>query len=182
MVCVIRYAVLPSKDIINLCGPENDPQGWTPEIIQARKQKTQERISRGATRRFFGSLESSILREGIRNPIIVTAGLFSMEYMKVDKHLNYVQYAIRIPPEKIHNIRKLITCERLGGSRLYIAQKFDLKIPCIINDFIGLLPEAQVLNNQEEILDCFTDKPQSIVLNHKGFLANGLPHVHMEKV
>lgn len=181
MVCVIRYAVLPSQDIINLCGPENDPHGWIPELIEARKQKTIERLSRGATKKFFNELEASILDEGFRNPIIVTAGLFSTQYMRIDKQLNYIQFAIRIPPERIHNIRTLITCERLGGSRLYIAQKHGLKIPCIVNDFIGLLPEAQALNNQDEILGCFKDKPTSKILNQKGFLAGGLPHAHMRK-
>lgn len=180
MSCIIKYSILDAHQIINLCGPEHDPVGWTPELIQTRKQKTNERLNRAGVKKFFQNLEQSILQEGFRNPIIVTAGLFSREYMKVDRHLNYIHYVTRIPPEQIHNIKRLITCERLGGSRLYIAQKYNMKIPCIINDFIGLVSDGQVLSNQQEILDCFIDKPSNILLNQKGFMAGGLPHIHME--
>ncbi len=99
---------------------------------------------------FFIKLELSILKEGFRNPI-----------------------AIKATNEKVSNIY-------LGGSRLMIAQKHNLDIPCIICDFDNVFPEAKVLNTIEEIRSYFTDQPVKLLFNHRGIKIGGCEHVHLK--
>jgi len=178
----IRYAVLKSNDITNLCGPECNPFGWTPEIIEERKQTTYKRIHHNpSTRIFFERLEKSILTYGFRNPILVTAGFFSKAHKKAEPLLDYDYFLKRIPPEKLDSLEKLVVAEKVGGSRLWIAQKHDIEVPCIINDFVGLFPKTKILKTAEQIAECFTDVPGKIILDQTGAVISQLPHVHMDK-
>jgi hypothetical protein len=75
----------------------------------------------------YSRLESSILREGFRNPLIVTCGR------------PVRRKGTCVPPE----FRSLTTESPLflegvtGGSRLWVAQKYNIPVPCLINDFVG---------------------------------------------
>lgn len=172
----IRFLVLPSNRIINLCGPESAPYGWTPNKIAKRKKKTEERIARN---RHYAKLEESILKEGFRNPILITSGLFSEIYRKIDFNLNYNRLQKRVRPELLQNPEQLITCERNGGSRLYLAHKYNLDIPCIINDFTDQFPEAYEIKNIEKALTFYSDQP-IISIAKEGLFVNAMQHVHMQ--
>ena len=52
-----------------------------------------------------------------------------------------------------------------GGSRLWVAQKYNLVFPCVIADFDDIFPDAfEILGGPTEILKYYTDKPKSIRL------------------
>ena len=177
MIPRVKYKVLPAKSIVNLCGPECDPIGWTPEIIEQRKQKTIKRLQRANTKVFFQKLEESILKEGFRNPIVVATGVLSEAYKEFEPQLNYSQLSRRLPPDV--NPLKAIICHEYGGSRLWIAQKHNLDIPCIVNDFADLI-DGQQLGDDAAILAHFQDKPNRIVWHEHKVTIGQLPHVHMD--
>ena len=82
---------------------------------------------------WFIQLEESIKQEGIRNPIIT-----------------FTKY-------RTGELRVLV-----GGSRLYIAQKLEILIPCIISDQKNFFPNARQLKSKDEIISCFKDPPRHI--------------------
>jgi len=82
---------------------------------------------------WFTRLEKSIKQEGILNPINT-----------------FTKY-------RTGELRVLI-----GGSRLYIAQKLDILIPCIISDQKNFFPNARQLKSKDEIISCFKDPPRHI--------------------
>lgn len=178
------FKVLRARSIINLCGPERLPAGWTPAIIKKRRQQTLEYIERMDQKNgFYRNLEKSILDEGVRNPILTTAGFFSPAYMEVDpKPANTKNLKARVHPDLKNRMPEQIVCHMYGGSRLYMAQKHNLEIPCIINDFVGLLDGMPELKSIEDVLQYFMDNPEHISQDERlGISFSALPKVHMEK-
>lgn len=158
----LKYAVINSKEIINLCGPEyNDP---SPAFFINSPTEIEKAIRRNINLRskFYTDLELSIKHVGIRNPILVTGGTPKF------KHESLI-------PEKYMN-KNALWCEIQGGSRLYFAQKHDLFIPCIVSDFNNILDDGFVLNNEEEILSIFVDKPKVIKLTKRGLKLSPPPN------
>ncbi len=129
---VVKYAVLPSNKIENELEPNIERINWMNE-----------------REGFFIKLEGSIIREGFRNPIVITA------------------------------TSKTVT-NRYGGSRLMIAQRHYLDVPCIIADFDNIFPEAKVLNNIEEIRGYFIDQPRKILFKPYGINMSGCEHIHLK--
>ncbi|NJO61612.1 MAG: hypothetical protein HC836_26200 [Richelia sp. RM2_1_2] len=81
---------------------------------------------------FYDELEKSILEQGFINPIMVNAGFcptISKRYL---------------PKHMVENKNEILVCCKWGGSRLYIAQKHQLDIPCLISDFIGKFVEPEL--------------------------------------
>lgn len=66
-----------------------------------------------------------------------------------------------------------------GGSRLMFAQKYDLKIPCIISDYDDIFPNAKILRGVPEIGKYFLDKPQKILFKPNGIRVSVLTHYHL---
>lgn len=99
---------------------------------------------------YFTKLEESILREGFRNPINV--------WIKDNGDLTSWYY---------------------GGSRLMIAKKHNLSIPCIISDHINKFPNAKILNNEKEIRSMFKDRPITVIFEEKGMNISGCEAVHL---
>jgi len=131
---VMKYDVLPSRTINNTLEP------------------TQERIKQlEKLQKFFTKLEISILGEGFRNPIVISAK------SKSDVALRY------------------------GGSRLMIAQKHNLDIPCIIVDFDNVFPNSKVLNNVAQVYKCFKDRPKKIIPKPYGLNISGCQHIHLKE-
>ena len=130
---VVKYAILPSNQIENDLRPNDDRINLLNE-----------------TQEFFIKLEGSIIREGFRNPIVVTA-----------------------TRKKISN--------RYGGSRLMIAQKHYLEIPCIIADFDNVFPDAKVLNGIDQIRSYFIDQPRKIIFKPYGINMSGCEHIHLKE-
>lgn len=75
----------------------------------------------------YDKLEQSVLSEGFRNPVIITCGYPQKRKME------------HLPPElRSKNPSELFLLEGVtGGSRLWVAQKYNIPVPCIINDFTG---------------------------------------------
>ncbi|MFA5489580.1 MAG: hypothetical protein WC284_10220 [Candidimonas sp.] len=148
----VKYAILPSRKIYNHCGPHD----WTNHT--QRGDKYIKRWNRACN--FYKRLEESVLQEGFRNPIVVSNGGIPKRLLS------------RIPSE-FHNG---LVCHTLGGSRLWVAQKHDMEIPCIINDFIG--------NEFWEIIDdptiYFSDAFKTITYTEWGIRLSNPPYVHLE--
>ena len=168
---VARHVTIPSKLIYNLCGPESaGPPGWTDSRIQKRKDAAERYIAtQNRKNGFYEKLEESVLREGFRNPILVTAG------WALEKHI------VRLPEEMRENHKKILVCDRHGGSRLWVAQKHNMDIPCIVSDFNDIFPNEKILKTQEEIQKHFMDTPQKIKLNPNGISVSHLPQIHLEE-
>lgn len=84
------------------------------------------------TRKFFIDLEGSILQDGFEKPIIV------LDLKQVKDHPRYATYKVlgkEIYLKKEYlpkNYKNILVCIEQGGSRLWVAQKHSLNIPCVI--------------------------------------------------
>ena len=76
--------------------------------------------------------------------------------------------------------KNVIICDRHGGSRLWIAQKYDLDIPCMVSDFCNMFPEYKSLK-EEELLDYYKDKPDCVIMNPSGIDVSVVPQIHLYK-
>lgn len=103
----------------------------------------------------YEKLEKSILEHGIRDPLIITCGW-------PVKKKNY-----NMPPEikEIQPYKRFLLEGTTGGSRLWVAQKHNMQVPCIINDFSKSKPRGKRLYTQEEIISLFKDKPMALTYN-----------------
>lgn len=73
----------------------------------------------------YTKLEKSILDKGILDPLIVTCG------WPIKKHTkNLPQEVLKLPPSQ-----RFLLEGTTGGSRLWVAQKHNIPVPCIINDY-----------------------------------------------
>jgi hypothetical protein len=99
----------------------------------------------------YTKLEKSVLEEGFRNPLIVTLGY----PVRKSKSL--------LPPElKAADPASLFVLEgTTGGSRLWVAQKHNMLIPCLVNDFTGTLTGAE-LTSVPEVVKHYKDIPKEI--------------------
>lgn len=162
----VHHNVIDPKDIINLCDPEYLylPKDWNQkEELIKRKHKQQKYIELfNKEIGFYDKLEKSILQEGFRNPILVTSN--NRPTFRLVKE---------IPP----NETGTLFCELLGGSRLMIAKKHQIPIPCIISDFLKKY-QTPILTI-DEILYFFKDKPQKIVLTTQGVRCGPSKHMHL---
>ena len=142
----LRYGILKSKNIFNECGPHSGGKpGWDDEAIESRRVVAQRKID-GLNERtnFYNNLEKSILKEGFRNPIIVNAGWCP----KIrDRGFND-----RLPLDMQEDNSKILACNTNGGSRLWVAQRNDLDIPCIIVDYINRFEDFPILETRDDIL------------------------------
>ena len=148
----VRYAILNSSDIINLVQPPNE------KYIEIKNK---------CYNNFYINLEESILEHGVKNPILVTAGIKGSPLTVRNKH--------KIPNNI--ELNDIIVCDRLGGSRLWVAQKHNLKIPCIISDFINKFFDKEKLETFEQIYGKFTNRPAKIDADKCGLHVYGLPNV-----
>lgn len=129
----------------------------------------------------YDRLEASIRKEGIRNPIMLTAGRLERRRMS------------ELPPDV--DVSRAIVSEYLGGSRLWVARKLGLWfVPVIVNDHVGLFLSRRFLDNatvgevasltviasREELLARFADRPEVVRFNPGvGAYVNALPYVHI---
>jgi len=128
-------------------------EDWTPEGRAAREKIVKEfEEGMNAICGHYSKLEESILAEGFRNPIIITNGL------PVRKKLKH------IPPElrKVHSSKWLLMEGFTGGSRLWVAQKHNIPVPCMINDFSnkGMYPIK--ISSIDQALLYYKDQPKTL--------------------
>ena len=175
--CKIRYAVLDSNIIFNECGPHSaGPRGWSPKNIEKRNIAAERWINTMNRKNgFYDKLEESILKEGCRNPILIVAGWCRKNKLS------------HLPIEMQENHKKILWCGTNGGSRLWVAQKHNFPIPCIISDFVDRFPEAFTFKTdnvdakdiEEEMMAYYKDKPKKIAVNMYGVAVSDIPQVHL---
>jgi hypothetical protein len=77
------------------------------------------------------------------------------------------------------------TFSRVGTSRLWLAKKHKLDVPCIIADYVGAWDHLEELKNEEEIRAKFQDQPHLIDLESPTKVGHvwigGLPHHHLNE-
>ena len=165
----LRYGILKSKNIFNECGPYSGGKpGWDEDSIKSREVVALRKIN-GLNKQsnFYNNLEKSILKEGFKNPIIVNAGWCP----KIrDRGHND-----RLPLDMQEDHSKILSCNTNGGSRLWVAQNHDLDIPCIIVDYIDRFPEFPILETKDDILSCYKDQPEKIIIHKDVFRIRNLP-------
>ncbi|KKN37867.1 hypothetical protein LCGC14_0759090 [marine sediment metagenome] len=149
-----RYVVIPSKFILNECKPEIRAQNYIDTLNKNNG--------------FYDKLEESILREGIRNPILVWAGYYPPAKIT------------RLPSEMQEDPNKILVCYDSGGSRLSVAQKHNMDIPCIIADFVDRFSEEKILETEQDIFSCYRDWPATVEFNSHGVQITNLPQTHMK--
>lgn len=164
----VRYTTLDPNDIFNYLCP-NEKQ------IKGQNDRNQ----------FFSKLERSILDEGIRNPILCWALEEWPE--KEDKSFKYYKFynkeqrfSKHLLPEKYQDKKILLVCRTHGGSRLMVAQKHNIRVPCLISDFCDAFPEIPPLKSIEEISKKYKDQPKNIFLGKLGIAVIHLPQVHLK--
>lgn len=173
---VVRYAVLPAEAVFNLASPRYLPEvfaRWSGahDWHDARYEPLRDEIEAAYVDGFneaskhYERLEASVLDEGFRNPIVVSAGKLDRRNPK------------ELPPDQRNG--EAVVCEYLGGSRLWVAKRHWLDVPCIVNDHANVLPEAEVLAGLGHVTAKFTDKPRAAKWSRHGVYLNNLPYMHL---
>lgn len=134
-------------------------EDWSPEGRVARENIMRE-YEEGLNKicGHYDKLEQSVRKEGFRNPVIVTCGDPVRRQMK------------HLPPEILAKPKheRLLLEGVTGGSRLWVAQKLNIKVPCIINDNTGRYTSGTVCTNANQIITrYFTDQPKSATIDLK---------------
>lgn len=168
-VCRVRYVKLPARYIFGMvgrCGGGYNSlwEDWSMEGRVKRNLITQEYEQElNKICGHYSKLESSIVKEGIRNPVVITCGY---PKKRMTKHL---------PPELLERPEsELLLLEgTTGGSRLHIAQKLDLNIPCIVNDWTGRFKNEPEILTEEQARAYYTDQPESITIDPDNGLVEG---------
>lgn len=169
----IRYGLLEPNLIFNECGPfSGGPAGWDEESIAKREAQGLRNIEQTNEHRngFFDKLEASVLKDGFRNPILVLAGFCPLTR---DRGVNP-----RLPLEMQEDHSKILLCNQNGGSRLWVAQTHNLKIPCIISDFVEMFPDMDIVEKDlQAIKDCYQDQPERVWVHSDGVRIRRLPQI-----
>jgi hypothetical protein len=103
----------------------------------------------------YEKLEASMVSEGIRNPVVVTCGLPKKRTIK------------HVPPEllALPESALLLLEGTTGGSRLHIAQKHNMTIPCIVNDWTGKFDLATEIVSEQQARGYYKDQPEQVVVD-----------------
>lgn len=165
----IRLTTIEAKTIFNMCGPEHaGPRQWDEDGLAERRKSAQKYIDRlNNVNEFFIKLERSILEHGFKNPILINAGCVLPR--KFDMLPTYMQ----------EDSEKILFCHNNGGSRLWIATEHNLKIPCIVSDFIDRFEGEKEIKSREEFLACYNDPPRQFSFREFGITVKGLPLTHL---
>lgn len=156
--CQVRYVQIPARQIFGMvgrCGGGYNTlwEDWSDEG-RAKRQLIMEEYEQELNKicGHYSKLEESIIQEGIRNPVILTCGYPKKRMLK------------HLPPE----LRKLPEHELLllegttGGSRLHIAQKLDLTIPCLVNDWTGRFDNETKISSEYQARVYYKDQPTTL--------------------
>lgn len=120
----------------------------------------------------YTNLEKSILKDGFLNPLIITCG-----YPLIRKIEN-------VPPEwQDKDVRDLLLLEGgTGGSRLWIAQKYNMEIPCIINDTTSRFTYLPMIYSTDDVKQYYTTPPEITLSTTWGFreINDTATHIHLD--
>ncbi len=165
----VHFVVLPAQDIFGMvgrCGGGYNSQwtDWTQEGRQKREMIMREfEEGLNAICGHYSRLETSILKEGIRNPVTITCGYPRKRTMQ------------HLPPEmrQLPADQLLLLETTVGGSRLHVCQKHSMQIPCIVTDWTGRFANEPEICNEQEARMCYLDQPRSVTFHPElGFVEN----------
>jgi hypothetical protein len=169
----IYFGILPSNNITNCIAPgyRHVTGDKTLEGEQKRAEATTSYVNflNQKKNKFYIKLEGSIKKEGIINPILVQAGYCTESYRKY------------LSIEHQQDLSKCLCCDRNGGSRLWIAQKLNIDVPCIIADYSNMFKDRnyEELTSVEEILNKYKVRPKNIIINEHGVHVREPVHIHL---
>ena len=111
----------------------------------------------------YSKLEESILNEGIRNPVVITCGYPKKRSIK------------HVPPEMLEKPESslLLLEGTTGGSRLHIAQKYNMVIPCFVNDWTGRFDRAPEITTEAQARLYYKDQPNTVTISKISGLVEG---------
>ena len=143
---LVKYALIPSGEIFNACHPAllhdvavlYKGSWWDKEQDPLREMLGSYFIQRfDELTGHYSRLRESISRDGIKDPIVITAGnpIWRKPWMVPSDIGPYI-------------------CESCGGSRLVIAAELGIDVPCIINDQIGV--DGELIKNSQEVSQRFS--------------------------
>lgn len=189
MIYKIRYGILDSNKIANIQGPQwaylgskregyEHALGWSEEKIQIRNILAEEHIKKFDNKydNFYQKLEESILREGLLNPLLIIAGKSEKAFDDGPRTFDE-----RLPPYMAEDHSKIVACVAGGCSRLYIAQKYNLKVPAIIMDFADKFNDFEQLFTEKDILSKFKYPPERLNINERGIFQRRPNQIHLQK-
>ena len=165
----VRYVELPAREIFGMvgrCGGGYNSlwEDWTPTGREKRElimREYEEELNKICGH--YSKLEANILSEGIRNPVVITCGY---PKKRTKKH---------VPPEMLAGPESnlLLLEGTTGGSRLHIAQKHNMVIPCFINDWTGRFSHCQEITSEVQARAHYTDQPELVVVDRNNGLLEG---------
>lgn len=155
---VLKYIEIPARSIYNFSGPYDIPTGDRNDA--GMKMIDQWNCACG----FYDRLESSIKSDGLRSPICINAGAI------------LPRWQCRLPGS--FDLATTPICVDAGGSRLYVAQKLDMTIPCIVCDYTNMFPDAKVIDSDDELRSYFRDEIIETAYTEWGVRVS-VPHVHL---
>ena len=157
----VRYTMIPAREIFGMVGRCGGGYNtiWTDWSDEGREKR--ECIMReyeeglDAICGHYRKLEESILKEGIRNPIVITCGLPKKRPIEC------------LPPEmRTCSPEQLLLLETtMGGSRLHVAQKHNMTIACIVNDWHGRFVNEPEIKSITDAKMCYLDPPRGITFH-----------------
>jgi hypothetical protein len=164
MTIKVYYDILDPNKIFGMvgrCGGGYNTvwEDWTPEGRAARENIMRE-YEEGLNKicGHYDKLEKSILAEGFLNPLIITCGT---PRRKLVRHL---PQEVLVKPKEKWLLLEGVT----GGSRLWVAQKHNIPVPCIINDFTGNYRSGSRILSVEQARSFFRDKNMTLSLTTQG--------------
>lgn len=173
----VRYAIIEDPNsifgMVGRCGSGYNTiwDDWSPQGREKREKINDEWYERyDAITNHYSKLEESILKEGMRNPLVITCG-----YPLIRRVRNLPNEMRSAKPEDL-----LLLEGYDGGSRLWVAQKHNIPIPCIINDRTGRFANCEELKTKEQILAKYQDKPQFFSLSSSGVSCTKIQHAHLD--
>lgn len=173
----VRYGFIDTKDVYNLCDLTRIPElfykfhsvWWTDTMKKVRQRAHDYYYNRyDELTNHYSNLEKSILKDGIKNPIVLTYA-----HRPMFRNVQEIDPDIRETP--------LLMLEHLGGSRFLIAKKHNMQIPVLISDFIGDYKSFEKLIDVEEIKNKFytEDSFKDITLQKNGLHMTTKNFIHM---
>jgi hypothetical protein len=164
--CRVRFVIIPATEIFGMvgrCGGGHNSlwADWSDqgrlkrELIMQEYEHELNRICGHYTK-----LEHSIATEGIRNPVVITCGYPKRRPLSC------------VPPEMLAlDESKLLLLEgTTGGSRLYVAQKHNMTIPCLVNDWTGRFDDCPEIVQSDDARQYYQDQPESITIDTNGMI------------
>tara|TARA_A100001015_G_scaffold194139_1_gene216413 strand:+ start:607 stop:1203 length:597 start_codon:yes stop_codon:yes gene_type:complete len=86
----------------------------------------------------FKMLEESLQKNGWENPVVITTGVPKIRNLNI------------IPKKRwTEDTKSWLLCEHFGGSRITIAAKLGIPVPCIVGDFTNTIQNQETLKPTE---------------------------------